>query len=1114
MEKVEGLPYRGNDGPSIQLYPVQRQHDFYQTQACNIVAQNGRSVARPPNSMDDASNLNILPMPWHATQLDPHNVDTSGARNWSQSWEWDSLSLTGRAATNGHGVHNYSQQWGGVETDFSSPSPPDNSEENVLIREPTLLEFGLNRRTRAASEEDGLLDLRLGGNGQVSGAGESSPNSKRSRHSPSETHQIRCQVDNCAADLQNAKDYHRRHKVCEVHAKAPKALVGTVMQRFCQQCSRFHSLKEFDDDRRSCRKRLAGHNRRRRKSQPDATTALACLLADQTMLSRIIGPSGHDQDELDKILQERTLLQTILNSRAAVGNSDGNNSDIMTQNLMSTISKSQLLTNLLLSNSLGCNIPTTPAPADALISALSTALLASLPQLHKVNSDAGHGSNVSTQEMTQLQEPYANMPSSHQTTKVHAFPRYSPKEQPGPRTFPSASDRPLQLPTTPPVHSDKSNNSIGDSLDERFSRDPCQKSVREGVAQHDSRQRISQKNESSFAYSNGNSQTAHIRDKRCQALATRTSSQAEQFETAINLSDHSSDSGFDRQEQTGSLWFKIFDKNPADIPSNMRSRILKWLDHRPIDVEGHIKPGCIILSIFLCMPIYIWEKICGNIEKSLQELVSISDDDFWRKGRVLAHFGGASAFIVDGEVFSVKNHSPLQIPRLLLVQPSALAVGETVALSVRGQNLKVAGTKFACAFQGKCVIKDLDVMSDARNKEREKDTMPGFLSPDAFEEQTFTFTVGPFDNIGRGFVEVEGQLWRGSALPIIVAEKSMCQEINLLQGKFIESSCNKAMPGIDYEQSNAAIVHFLHELGWLLQRVQHKDHYSHLSMPEFSSRRYRWLLRFAVEHNCCAVVKWALDILFSTDGSTAHQAYSRALNVISESNLLHLAVKNKLCDMVTFLIAYSPTKASSTESKREFLFRPDTPIYGGFTPLHLAASMQSAENVLDALTNAPAEIWATAWVSAEDASGKTPLMYAITSCKNESVIMVQRKLQKLGRMTLCQKEMMKGAKPPPFLILNIDGEEGKHPTAFSSGKVLPIESKQVCTCRARDIRLAQSSPLRIRGLNKGFMQRPFLVSMLAVAAVCVCVGVLMRGSPTINSMQGPFVWESISFGSI
>ncbi|XP_008442764.1 squamosa promoter-binding-like protein 3 [Cucumis melo] len=78
-----------------------------------------------------------------------------------------------------------------------------------------------------------------------------------------------CQADNCNADLSGSKRYHRRHKVCEFHAKAPAVAVAGIDQRFCQQCSRFHGLQEFDDTKRSCRKRLAGHNQRRRKSSSD-----------------------------------------------------------------------------------------------------------------------------------------------------------------------------------------------------------------------------------------------------------------------------------------------------------------------------------------------------------------------------------------------------------------------------------------------------------------------------------------------------------------------------------------------------------------------------------------------------------------------------------------------------------------------------------------------------------------------------------------------------------------------------------------------------------------------------------------------------------------------------
>ncbi|KAJ8556208.1 hypothetical protein K7X08_022966 [Anisodus acutangulus] len=75
-----------------------------------------------------------------------------------------------------------------------------------------------------------------------------------------------CQVEDCTADMVNAKAYHCRHKFCEFHAKSPAVLIGGLRQRFCQQCSRFHQLGEFDEAKRSCRRRLAGQNERRRKS--------------------------------------------------------------------------------------------------------------------------------------------------------------------------------------------------------------------------------------------------------------------------------------------------------------------------------------------------------------------------------------------------------------------------------------------------------------------------------------------------------------------------------------------------------------------------------------------------------------------------------------------------------------------------------------------------------------------------------------------------------------------------------------------------------------------------------------------------------------------------------
>ncbi|XP_047948823.1 squamosa promoter-binding-like protein 8 [Salvia hispanica] len=132
------------------------------------------------------------------------------------------------------------------------PPPPPPASYNSRIG------LNLGGRTYFASSEDDFINRLY----------------RRSRIiEPGPVNSPRCQAHGCNADLTHAKHYHRRHKVCEFHSKAATVIAAGLTQRFCQQCSRFQLLSEFDNGKRSCRKRLADHNRRRRKSHPKITSA-------------------------------------------------------------------------------------------------------------------------------------------------------------------------------------------------------------------------------------------------------------------------------------------------------------------------------------------------------------------------------------------------------------------------------------------------------------------------------------------------------------------------------------------------------------------------------------------------------------------------------------------------------------------------------------------------------------------------------------------------------------------------------------------------------------------------------------------------------------------------
>uniref|UniRef100_A0A2P2KV54 Uncharacterized protein MANES_13G011000 n=2 Tax=Rhizophora mucronata TaxID=61149 RepID=A0A2P2KV54_RHIMU len=164
----------------------------------------------------------------------------------------------------------------------ASEAMPDNfsNEKKVLKKRPTVTSSTLGA---SVGPVEPLLSLKLGkrtyfedvcaGTNAKTSSLSTAPGSsvtpaKRSKSCCQGTPASRCQVEGCDTDLSSAKEYHRKHRVCESHSKFPKVIVAGVECRFCQQCSRFHGLSEFDEKKRSCRRRLSDHNARRRKPQP------------------------------------------------------------------------------------------------------------------------------------------------------------------------------------------------------------------------------------------------------------------------------------------------------------------------------------------------------------------------------------------------------------------------------------------------------------------------------------------------------------------------------------------------------------------------------------------------------------------------------------------------------------------------------------------------------------------------------------------------------------------------------------------------------------------------------------------------------------------------------
>lgn len=161
----------------------------------------------------------------------------------------------------------------------------------------------------------------------------------------------------------------------------------------------------------------------------------------------------------------------------------------------------------------------------------------------------------------------------------------------------------------------------------------------------------------------------------------------------------------------------------------------------------------------------------------------------------------------------------------------------------------------------------------------------------------------------------------------------MCSEICTLES-IIEAADTTNM---DKNQA----LEFIHEMGWLLHRTRLKIRLGG-DVEAFPFERFRWLIEFSVDHDWCAVVK---KLLSSVDSELENSNIRALLGI----GLVHRAVGRNCRPMLEFLLNYCPSGA-------HYLFRPDAVGPGGLTPLHIAATLESRDDILDALTDDPGSV--------------------------------------------------------------------------------------------------------------------------------------------------------------
>ncbi|GJN05499.1 hypothetical protein PR202_ga23129 [Eleusine coracana subsp. coracana] len=435
----------------------------------------------------------------------------------------------------------------------------------------------------------------------------------------------------------------------------------------------------------------------------------------------------------------------------------------------------------------------------------------------------------------------------------------------------------------------------------------------------------------------------------------------------------------------------------------------------------------------------------------MEKLVSMSNDGFWRTGWVYARVQNWLTLSCNGSLVLASPWQPAWQP----------VIGD------KRQRLCVTPVAVACSSTANFMVKGFNIV------------------------QPTTKCIEDYDQSSL-------------SVPFVVAEEDVCSEIRMLEHELNLISVGETLEEIDHLMAgHDQALHFLQEIGWLLQRthVQAMSDQAQCSRVGFSVGRFRWLLSFAVDHEWCAVVRKLLDIMFE---GNIDLDFPSPVEFAQKLNLLFAAVNKRSKPLVECLLRYTtaPVDSRST-SPVQFLFTPEVTGSSSITPLHAAATISDAAGVLDALTDDPLQMGINVWKNARDATGFTPEDYARKRGFISYIQMVQEKIDQ--RIPKAHLSVAIAGRPCTIDIV------GKHTSRLNSTDKITFDVEK-CSIKQPLSCNQCVQQLRYRPQTSRFLSnRPAVLSLVAIAAVCVCVGLLMKSPPYVGCMR-PFLWEHIKWG--
>jgi len=150
-----------------------------------------------------------------------------------------------------------------------------------------------------------------------------------------------------------------------------------------------------------------------------------------------------------------------------------------------------------------------------------------------------------------------------------------------------------------------------------------------------------------------------------------------------------------------------------------------------------------------------------------------------------------------------------------------------------------------------------------------------------------------------------------------------------------------------------------------------------------------------------------------------------------------------------------------------------------------------------------------AWRTARDVTGFTPEDYARSRGHESYLRLVRKKIDKQSNNS--------------HVVLNMPASVSAPSTTYKQPDILKYVKSAGFEMEKGKSRLAQQQPycnlcsqqlVHRPSIARSLLYRPAMLSMVGIAAVCVCVGLLFKGPPEVALVFPPFRWERLGYGSM